>query len=549
MGRHSILSKSFLVMLFFVIPSAGLATEVGSHYYSTDSYENLEEIPKFLKESFRKNRYLEKYIVANLRYIRTYARDKTTLTQETIELLISQDMERARNKEKKKFNYYDIDQDNRVDAHEIKQVLVRKNPSYAKPKQIRLLEQQISHGMAKDADGDGYVSYEEMLVVSPHIRQKFIDWGRGKFATILLKLDPNEDGMLTIIELEKLSLKAFATVDIDGDSIISKAELGKIQTILHNQILAERDLKLKRREDRKKAWELAKTRHKLPDECKFKNLSFPNNLLVYSMNGSNGREIQPQVGPSGQHTQVDIVVNEPGKSVALLLAAHNGVIWSINRTEGTKIHSVVVSGLKKQVIVGIDAETPVLIHTKYDEVNCNWFSIYAKGRVKPNTIAMAYFGKPVSKIFKTNKRGYTIMGSQDYNANNLLSSDFSTPEKFTATLIPLSGKAGIETGIKDGFLKLANENDIRVWEEKFGRKRKTVMFTRTDENGKLTLHKGVLSMYVVLKNYAIPTGLYGANAVKFLVPKGVNMPSGNSGHSAIFNFNDLTCSGSLCGRK
>ncbi|MGL1921095.1 MAG: EF-hand domain-containing protein [Hyphomicrobiales bacterium] len=549
MGRHSILSKSFLVMLFFVIPSAGLATEVGSHYYSTDSYENLEEIPKFLKESFRKNRYLEKYIVANLRYIRTYARDKTTLTQETIELLISQDMERARNKEKKKFNYYDIDQDNRVDAHEIKQVLVRKNPSYAKPKQIRLLEQQISHGMAKDADGDGYVSYEEMLVVSPHIRQKFIDWGRGKFATILLKLDPNEDGMLTIIELEKLSLKAFATVDIDGDSIISKAELGKIQTILHNQILAERDLKLKRREDRKKAWELAKTRHKLPDECKFKNLSFPNNLLVYSMNGSNGREIQPQVGPSGQHTQVDIVVNEPGKSVALLLAAHNGVIWSINRTEGTKIHSVVVSGLKKQVIVGIDAETPVLIHTKYDEVNCNWFSIYAKGRVKPNTIAMAYFGKPVSKIFKINKRGYTIMGSQDYNANNLLSSDFSTPEKFTATLIPLSGKAGIETGIKDGFLKLANEDDIRVWEEKFGRKRKTVMFTRTDENGKLTLHKGVLSMYVVLKNYAIPTGLYGANAVKFLVPKGVNMPLGNGGHSAIFNFNDLTCSGSLCGRK
>lgn len=78
---------------------------------------------------------------------------------------------------------------------------------------------------------------------------------------------------------------------------------------------------------------------------------------------------------------------------------------------------------------------------------------------------------------------------------------------------------GIETGIKDGFLKLASENDIRVWEEKFGRKRKTVMFTRTDENGKLTLHKGVLSMYVVLKNYAIPTGLYRSMPLNFLFLK------------------------------
>ena len=54
--------------------------------------------------------------------------------------------------------------------------------------------------------------------------------------------------------------------------------------------------------------------------------------------------------------------------------------------------------------------------------------------------------------------------------------------------------------------------------------------------------------YVVLKAYALPAGLYGANSATFFVPKGVPRPSGNLGHSTLYDFNTMTCAGIPCGR-
>jgi hypothetical protein len=50
----------------------------------------------------------------------------------------------------------------------------------------------------------------------------------------------------------------------------------------------------------------------------------------------------------------------------------------------------------------------------------------------------------------------------------------------------------------------------------------------------------------VLKPMQFPAGLYGAHSATFFVPKGVPLPTGNAGHSAVLDFNTMNCGGPLC---
>jgi hypothetical protein len=51
---------------------------------------------------------------------------------------------------------------------------------------------------------------------------------------------------------------------------------------------------------------------------------------------------------------------------------------------------------------------------------------------------------------------------------------------------------------------------------------------------------------VVLKPFRLPPGLYGAHSATFFVPKGVPRPTGELGHSVLYDFNTLTCAGTFC---
>jgi hypothetical protein len=50
----------------------------------------------------------------------------------------------------------------------------------------------------------------------------------------------------------------------------------------------------------------------------------------------------------------------------------------------------------------------------------------------------------------------------------------------------------------------------------------------------------------VLKQFTYPEGLYGAYGATFFIAKGAPRPTGNPGHSAIYDFNTLNCQGALC---
>lgn len=98
------------------------------------------------------------------------------------------------------------------------------------------------------------------------------------------------------------------------------------------------------------------------------------------------------------------------------------------------------------------------------------------------------------------------------------------------------GEAGLALGVREGYLREARNSDMNEW-----RVTQKPGDARADSSG-FAMHNA----YVVLKPYRVPSGLYGAHAAKFYVPRGVPRPTGELGHSAIYDFNTRTCAGVTC---
>lgn len=122
----------------------------------------------------------------------------------------------------------------------------------------------------------------------------------------------------------------------------------------------------------------------------------------------------------------------------------------------------------------------------------------------------------------------------------------ATKPKGTEPVVPIvpveppdtrpGGEAGLALGVREGYLREARNSDRNEWlvTQKPGDAR--------GDSSAFAMHNA----YVVLKPYRIPSGLYGAHSAKFYVPRGVPRPTGELGHSVIYDFNTRTCAGLTC---
>ena len=62
-------------------------------------------------------------------------------------------------------------------------------------------------------------------------------------------------------------------------------------------------------------------------------------------------------------------------------------------------------------------------------------------------------------------------------------------------------------------------------------------------------HMAHESVYVVTGNMTLPSNLFGAHAVVFVVGAGAPFPQGDPGHSLILDINSGACSGPVCGME
>ncbi len=291
------------------------------------------------------------------------------------------------------------------------------------------------------------------------------------------------------------------------------------------------------------------------DSCKLDIPKLPKDLKVYGTGvyGSS-KTVDFQIDDSGHETRrVDVIVNDPHHPVALILGAYEPTVWNVQRTKGTKILAIIAGGYHRQAIAGVDSSIKTLVSTQDNKGVCGYFYFSERKLEKLNPISRRLFNKPADLFFPIGYSGEVVVGEGNYDKSSLLKQTGATIDSFKLKNTPLAGQAGLDDAIKKGIIRKATAEDVKAYRDKLIEKeRKNPSKDLPPIAGGDSIEKsaGMISSYnayVVLKDFTFPAGLYGANSATFLVLEGVNPPTGNAGHSKVYDFNRLTCSGVGCG--
>lgn len=281
--------------------------------------------------------------------------------------------------------------------------------------------------------------------------------------------------------------------------------------------------------------------------CKLPGLAMEPRFKVFAAGAYSGRKLDYQIDQSGhQATRIDVAVNHKREPVILMLGAYEPTVWNIGWSEGTRIAGVLVSGYHRQAVAGLPKDVPVLTSTYDNKGPCGYFHVSQDRIGRLNPIAVTAFGKPVDMVYLANQ-GDVLIGDA-VPASALVTSSRIAPDSFRDTQAPLAGEAGLQDAVARGLLREARREDADAWElARANAVAGAALPPVAGQGAPPRLGDGILhNAYVVLKPMKIPAGLYGAHSATFFVPRGVPRPTGNLGHSRIYDFNTATCAGATC---
>ncbi|SDU06476.1 hypothetical protein [Halopseudomonas salegens] len=287
-----------------------------------------------------------------------------------------------------------------------------------------------------------------------------------------------------------------------------------------------------------------------PSVCAFSDLTLPDDFAVFAAGAYSGRKISYQIDQSGHEgTQIDVAVNSPDKPVVLMLGAYEPTIWNIGWSERTHILAVLVSGYHRQVVAGLESGVPLLASTQNNRGPCGYFYVKPDNLAPLNPLAKRVFGQPVDMVFPA-QNGTVVIGDPIDQGTTLVTSDEVTPESFRDESAPIAGQAGLQDAVNKGLLRRATESDASAWSDAvFQNSPQPDLPPIAGQGVPRPPKPPIINAYVVLKDFVYPAGLYGANSATFLIPEGVRRPEGNPGHSAVYDFNTLSCTGPLCNTR
>ena len=302
--------------------------------------------------------------------------------------------------------------------------------------------------------------------------------------------------------------------------------------------------------------------------CGFPDITLPADTVVLGAGGLGGKNVGFQIDQSGNPTtQIDVAVNFSDKPVALMLGASVPTIWNIGWTSGTHIVVVFASGYDRQRVAGLPTDTPLLVSSTADNGPCNTtrfsseaFHMYDSfiasfnyglvtdpaQAINEQKLSQILFARPITQIFSVpDGESKVIMGSPMNSTQRLITSKATPPESFYDKRAPLAGQAGLDQALRRGVLRRANLKDATRWINAL--KKKYAIQNRPAPDIPPDLHNA----YVVLKKFTYPPGLYGGYSATFYIPVGVPKPTGDFGHSRVYDLNSISldCRGdSPCGK-
>jgi uncharacterized protein YecT (DUF1311 family) len=282
----------------------------------------------------------------------------------------------------------------------------------------------------------------------------------------------------------------------------------------------------------------------LPANCRLDNL--PKDFTVQAVGVNEGNiDTDVQLDSSGSETKsVEVVVNTPGANVVVVLMAYSPVVWHVKRTSASNVAAVIVGGYHAQAVLGIERSVPLLIATNTGRKDCaQYFYAYEAGEslMRANTVIKNLTGREIDRLWSGYKADVVHIGTPPPRTTALTSSDDYKPEDYTSLPRFPSGQKGIDRLIELGLLRRATKQDLDAWVEKASEK-----YKKFNQNLAVREPSGPRGTYVVLGKMTFPTGLTGGHSVAFLIPPGIPLPDGSSGHSAVYYLEDGTCRGAVC---
>jgi hypothetical protein len=272
----------------------------------------------------------------------------------------------------------------------------------------------------------------------------------------------------------------------------------------------------------------------------------PSDFVLLAGGAYQGRELAFQIDQSGHEaTGFDVVVNMPGRPVVLVLGAYEPSVWQIRRGAGTRIAGVFVTGYHRQAVFGLSAATPMMNSSYGEKGPCGHSYLAGRNPDSMDSYVRRVFGRQAESYYLASN-GQLLMGSGAMPGSTVQDAPGSF-ESFRDVTAPLAGIAGLEDLLSKGVLRRARSSDLAEWKAA-KRNAQGSSVSVVGAPTEMSSSSSPFNTFVVQREMTFPAGLYGANAAKFIVPKGVPAPRGNPGHSAVYDWNSLTCSGPLCGQ-
>lgn len=118
------------------------------------------------------------------------------------------------------------------------------------------------------------------------------------------------------------------------------------------------------------------------------------------------------------------------------------------------------------------------------------------------------------------------------------------PYSVSADNIPIeevNPRLALDAAIQKGLIRKATPVDTQAWLNAYSKKYTLKNLPPPNVDEEILIFNAELShTYVVLQNFIFPPGLKNENRAIFLVPNGVPYPSGDYGHSEIYDFATLS---------
>jgi len=278
--------------------------------------------------------------------------------------------------------------------------------------------------------------------------------------------------------------------------------------------------------------------------CGFQGLQLPGDAVIHVLINGRTRKLPFGIAPADSRAYVgDVYVNLPGKRVALVMVGNSGpTVWNFHWTRGTEIVAVAAMASSTLHFAGLPEGVPVFSGHFGGGTACKYFSASPGFPEREKREVAAFvermYQRPADATAHFQFRAHASAGELLPPAQYVQSAEV-TVESFATAASELIGPKGLEKLEAEGAIRKATSQDAEAWLAAWKAAHPGRRFAAPDKE--LLNHVNLWMAYVVQKPFRYPTGLFGGDQAAFFVPKGAARPTGELGHSVIYDLNGGVC--------